>query len=44
MDDIAVNDPKMNSMFSIDLIKSGDSFINNTLSDLEKRFRTDKDG
>jgi hypothetical protein len=26
MDDIAVNDPKMNSMFSIDLIKSGDIY------------------
>lgn len=38
LDDIAVNDPKMNSLFSIDLLKSvgaGDSFINNTLSDLD---------
>jgi hypothetical protein len=37
MDDIAVNDPKMNSMFSIDLIKSvgAGTVLSTTLSDLE---------
>lgn len=36
MDDISLNDPKMNSLFSIDLLKSvGDIDINNTLNDLD---------
>lgn len=36
MDDISLNDPKMNSLFSIDLLKSvGDIDINNTLNNLD---------
>lgn len=36
MDDISLNDPKMNSLFSVDLLKSvGDIDINNTLNNLD---------